>query len=208
MRLAWLTHATRLRCPQCGFPNPVKALCCAQCRSDLTVRLAVESVVAPPRRRWHRFLRSFDATTKRRIRWVYLLFSAALLWWLVGYVESHGGTPIGGFALSVVYVAVLAFFALWLIPRQVFRSVFRATPRLVRLAVALNLLTLMLGLQLLINAWWARALILGGLFFLAWSGLHLLHRFILPVTEQTAAVFLGDDTFDSRSPQGRNARFD
>jgi hypothetical protein len=204
-----LTRATRLRCPQCGFPNPVQARGCAQCQSDLTVRLAVESVVAPPRRRWHRWLRGLDATTKRRIRWGYLLGSAALLWWLLGYVAGHGGTPVWGFLLSVVYVAALAFGALWLIPRRVFRGVFRETPRLVRLAVALNLLTLMLGLQLLINAWWARALILGGLLFLAWWGLHLLHRFILPVTNQTAAVFLDDDSsYDSASPQGRNARFD
>ena len=206
----FLTHATALRCPQCGFANPVKARRCQQCQSDLTVRLAVNAVVDPPRRRWHNFLRAVDPQTKRRIRWVHFIFSAVLLWWLLGYAESRGDALYMSIALSVIYVAVLAFFALWLIPRQIFRNVFgRATP-LVKLSLALNALALMLALQLLIQVWWARALILAALFVVAWFGAFFLHRFILPMTNETAAVFLGEDApeYDPKSPQGRHARFD
>ena len=206
----FLTNATALRCPQCSFANPVKARRCEHCQSDLTVRLAVHAVVDPPRRRWHNFLRAIDPQTKRRLRWAYFVFSAALLWWLLAYAETKGSTLFMGMALSVIYVAVLAFFALWLIPRQIFRNVFRRATPLVKLSLALNALALMLALQLLIQVWWARALILAALFVVAWVGAWVLHRLILTMANETAAVFLGDDApeYDSRSPQGRHARFD
>jgi hypothetical protein len=205
-----LSQASALSCPACGFPNPLQARECANCHSDLSVRVAMDSVVEPRRRRWHRFLRGIAPENKRRIQWVYLIFSAALLWWLLAYVEHHGGDSwVSCMLLSVVYVAVLAFCALWLIPRKIFRTVFhRATAR-TKLSLALNALSLMIVLQLCIREWWARAATLAGMFAVAWFAGWLLYRFILPMAQITENVFLGPDReFDPAAPQGRSARFD
>ncbi len=207
---AFLSRTTALRCPHCGAANPVKASTCVNCQTDLTVRVAMESVLSTPRQRWHNFLRSIDAPTRRRIQWVYLIFSAALLWWLLGYFEKHGSSLFLSMALSVIFVAVLAFFALWLIPRRIFRSVFLGASRIVKLALAFNGLALTMGVQLWIHVWWARALTLAGLFVIIWLGAWCLHRLILPMTNETAAVFLGNDSrdFDTEADQGRTAKWD
>jgi hypothetical protein len=205
-----LTKTTALRCPRCRFPNPVKARRCDQCQADLTVQLAVHSVVEPSRHRWQEFLRRASPATKRRIQWVFLMFSAGLLWWLLAYVENHGGSAWPLYmALSIIYVAVVAFFALWLIPKKVFQGVFRWAPPLVKLALALNGLSLMLIVELLIRGWWARALILAGLFGVAWAGALLLYEYILPMAAVTEEVFLGSQTqYDPSSPQGRKVRLE
>jgi hypothetical protein len=67
----------------------------------------------------------------------------------------------------------------------------------------------MLIVQLLIKGWLARALILAGLFFVAWVAAFLLYFKILPMAAATEAVFLGSGSeFDPEAPQGRSARID
>jgi hypothetical protein len=207
-----LSMATSLRCPKCGFANPIKTSFCGQCKSHLSVGLATEQVVQRPRNRWHQFLREVTPQTRRRIQWTYLIFSAASLWWLLAYVENNGGTTWPLYmALSIIYVAVLAFFGLWLIPRLVFINVSRRSPPLVKLALALNGLSLMLLVQLFIKEWWVRALTLAGLFVVAWLGSWVLQRIILTRLAETEAMFLDtprSDGFDPSDPQGRTARVD
>lgn len=205
-----LSKATALRCPKCDFANPIKAIRCAKCNAHLSVSLATDVVMDRPRKGWQNFLRGVTPQTKRRIQWSYLIFSAASLWWLLAYVEKSGGSnwPLY-MALSIIYVAVLSFFALWLIPRRVFINVFRKAAALVKLALTLNGLSLMLLVQLFIKVWWVRALTLIGLFVVAWFGAWVFHRFILPMVAETEAVFLGGPVaFDSTGPQGRSARVD
>lgn len=205
-----LSMSTSLRCPQCGFANPLKAAHCEKCQAPLTVESAVNSVVDPPRRRWRKFLSEVTPATKRRIQWCYLIFSAASLWWLLAYVEKDGGSWFPNMLLSIIYVAVLSFFGLWLIPRRVFRNVFGLASRLVKLALALNGLSAMLLVQLFIKVWWVRAGTLAGLFVVAWFGAMLLHRYILPMVAQTEAAFLGNSPNELRpsDPQGRTTRID
>ena len=207
-----LSRATSLRCPKCGFANPVKANFCGQCKSHLSVGLATDAVVARPRKRWLKFLSEVTPGTKRGIQWCYLIFSATSLWWLLAYVEEKGGKTWPLYMLvSVIYVSVLAFFALWLIPRQVMINVFRKGARLVKLALALNGLSLMLLVQLFVKVWWVRALTLAGLFFVVYIGAWIFHRIILPMVNETEAVFLGtppSNQFDHTAPQGRTTRID
>jgi len=67
-----------------------------------------------------------------------------------------------------------------------------------------------MAVQFLIHVWWARALILAGLFVIIWLGVWCLHRLILPMTNETAAVFLGNDSpdFDTQADQGQTAKWD
>jgi hypothetical protein len=167
----WFFKAASLRCPRCQFANPLNATTCGKCQAQLTVELATEQVLHPPRQRWLKFKREATPGTKRRIQWAYLVSSAALLWWLLAYVEDHGGHlwPLY-MALSVVYVAVILFLMFWLVPRQVFLSVSRRATRLVKLALALNGFALMILMQLFIKEWWVRTLTLAGLFVVLWLG--------------------------------------
>jgi hypothetical protein len=205
-----LTRTTALRCPKCGFPNPLKAVSCERCHCDITVAGAATTVTEPARRRWQDFKRNASRGTMWRLQWAYLVFSVVLLWSLLSYVEKHGGKFWPFYMLlSIVYVAVLSYFALWLIPRKNFIGLFRFASRLVKLGLALNGLSLMLIVQLLIKGWLARALILAGLFFVAWVAAFLLYFKILPMTAATEAVFLGSGSeFDPQAPQGRSARTD
>ena len=206
-----LSRTTALRCPQCGFANPIKTTHCQKCQAHLSVSLATDVIVAPPRRRWHQFLREVTPETKRRLQWCYVIFSAASLWWLLAMVEKDTQSWVPSMLLSVIYVAVMSFFGLWLIPRQMFIKVFRFASRPVKLGLALNSLSLMLLVQLFIKEWWVRAGTLAGLFVVAWFGAMILHRFILPMVAETEAVFLGTtpaSELHSTAPQGRTAKFD
>jgi hypothetical protein len=207
----WFFKAASLRCPRCQFANPLNATTCGKCQAQLTVELATEQVLHPPRQRWLKFKREATPGTKRRIQWAYLVSSAALLWWLLAYVEDHGGHlwPLY-MALSVVYVAVILFLMFWLVPRQVFLSVSRRATRLVKLALALNGFALMILMQLFIKEWWVRTLTLAGLFVVLWLGFRIFYQFILRSAAEAESIFLGNqpNTLDPTAPQGRTTRID
>jgi len=144
------------------------------------------------------------------MQWCYLIFSAASLWWLLAFVEERGGEswPIY-MALSIIYVAVIAFLALWLIPRRIFINISRRAAALVKLSLALNGLSATLLIQLFIKGWWVRALTLSGLFLVIWLGAWVFHRFLLTMAAETEAAFLGGSApFDHTARQGRSARVD
>jgi len=210
-------YRTRLReriafqCPTCQRPVPVTAKACGNCGALITWNAAVEATVAPPRERLHRFIAQANPTTKRRIQWCYLLFSIALLWWLLAYVDAKGGKEwVQHAALSVVYLAVFALLALWLVPRPVFRALYWQASRLTRLSLVCNFLSAMIVLQLVIGVWWGRAGVLALLFGVVWAAAFLFHRLLLPMAVQTEQVFVGseDANFDSQGPQGREVRWD
>ena len=205
-----LTRTTALRCPKCGFPNPLNAISCESCHCDITVAGAAAKVTEPARKRWQDFKRNASRGTMWRLQWTYVVISAVLLWELLSYVAGHGGKFWPFYMLlSILYVAVLSYFALWLIPRKVFVVVFRFGSRLVKLGLALNGLSLMIIVQLLIRGWLRQALILAGLFVVAWAAAFLLYFKILTMTAATEAVFLGSGSdFDPQAPQGRSARTD
>ena len=202
--------AASLRCPKCESANPLNSTFCGNCKAHLSVSLATEKIVRRPQNRVQQFLIGVTPATKRRVHWCYLVFSAALLWWMLAYVEHDTSSWIPYMLLSVIYVTVLSFFGLWLIPRQVFLNVFGRAARLVKLGLALNSLSLMLLVQIFIKIWWVRAGTLAALFIVAWFASWLLHTYLLPMVYETKAVFLGSDSdnFGPSTPQGGRARFD
>lgn len=206
---SWLPRVTAVECPQCHQATPLTSKTCVACGAPITVQAAIDETLTPPKRRWARFKRESSPQTWRRLRRCHFLLSAALLWWLLGYVEQHDpGTWVRHAALSVVYLAVLAFLAAWLAPRHIFFAFSRAS-RLLKLSLVLNYLSALVLLQLFIGVWWVRALVLAGLFAVTWLGAVLLCRWIMPVAAETAQVFLGaDPRFDASAPQGRAAHYD
>lgn len=204
-----LSRATAVECPDCQQATPITRKFCVHCGTALTVQAAVNVTLAPTQRRWANFKRYSSPQTWRRIRYGYFFLSAALLWWFLTYVGTHHAEARFAYiALSVVYLAVLSFLAAWLAPRHIFFAFSRAN-RLAKLSLILNYLTALLGLQLWIEAWWAQALSLAGLFFVTWLGAVLLCRWIMPVVSATQQVFIGvAPGFDASAAQGREARYD
>ncbi len=201
-----------LQCPKCHWAVPLRATTCAHCGQSMTVGSAITATLEPPKRRWEQFKKHATPEWKRRVQTWYLIFSAALVWWLLAEVEyHHPGTWPKYAALSSVYLAVLGLLAVWLIPTAVFKAIRQRASRRAKLALFLNYLASMLVLQLLFAVWWKRALILAGVFGASWLGGLLLYRFFFPLAAEAEQMLVGtthENEFDSRGPQGRNVRID
>ena len=201
------TRAAVTRCPKCHQEVPLSATVCAQCGQATDLDASIEATLEPPRRRWRTFLRSATPATRRRIQWVYLLGSAAGLWWMLAYVEEHFTQKwLGYAALSVVYLAVLSFLAVSLIPPRVFQTLNRRASIPVKLALVANYLTLLLLLQVIIGAWWARALLVAGLFLITWLGAAGMSSLLASTQRRPAET--GDVPHTKTRAQGRKAVMD
>jgi hypothetical protein len=199
------------RCPKCQGPVPLTAKACGHCGALITWSAAVEATVAPPRERLHRFMARADSKTKWRLRLCYLLFSVALLCWLLTYVHAQGGEKwVQHAALSAVFLAVFALLVHWAMPRHILQSLYWRAYPLTRLALVCNFLSAMMVLQLVIGVWWGQAAVLAVLFLVVWAAGFLFHRFLLPMAVETERVFVGPDDphFDTQGPQGRKVRWD
>jgi hypothetical protein len=199
------------QCPQCREPVPVTARTCAKCGAPITVRAAIDTTLAPPKRRWREFRRQAGPGTKRSIQWGYLLFSFLLLGGLLTYIAGQPGAVwLPTAALSVVYLAVFGLLALLLVPRRVFRAVYWGASAVMKLSLVCNFLSVMILLQFLIGAWWGQAVVLAILFGVVWLAAYIFHIYVLPMAAATEQVFIrpGERDFDSKGPQGRDARWD
>ena len=79
---------------------PIGAKVCPACGEIPTFRDLVEATVGPPRRRVRNYCDNAPPHAKRLAQWIYLLLSATLLWWLLGYVQQvTGGHWLGLAAL-------------------------------------------------------------------------------------------------------------
>jgi hypothetical protein len=229
VKFYWSFWYTRCRqtavvpCTECGGGVPITAKACPACKTPLTVNSAVEKTLAPARQRAGQLVAGGRETlarartsmkkatpeTKRRIQWVYLLFSVALLWWLLVCAEQNEvGTWLRRALLSVVFLAASGMLVIVVVPRHMLQTVSRRASILSKLAMVANYLTLLLLLQMMIGVWWQRALILAGLVGVTCLGAWLLTVF-WNATEK-ARNFIGQDnqTFDPSAPQGRQGRFD
>ncbi|MHB1309375.1 MAG: hypothetical protein ACYDC1_19880 [Limisphaerales bacterium] len=206
-----LREATAVQCPACREPVPLSAPACARCGASMTVHAAIHATVDPPRQRWRRFLGSATPETKRLIQRIYFVLSAAVLWFLLAYVEEHQeGTWARHAALSTVYLAGLMLLAVWLVPRPLFLAIAWRTSRWIKLSLVLNYLSALTLLQLFIGEWWQRALILAGLLGVTWVAAFLFHRFVVPMVAATTETFMGGEaaSFNSSTQQGRKVRLD
>jgi len=199
------------QCPQCREPVPVTARTCAKCGAPITVGAAIDTTLAPPKRRWRELRRQARPGTWRRLRWGYLLFSFLLLGGLLTYIAGQPGAVwLPTAALSVVYLAVFGVLARWLFATAVFRAVYWGRSAVVKLGLVCNFLSAMILLQFLIGAWWGQAIVLAILFGVVWLAAYIFHIYVLPMAAATEQVFIrpGEPDFDSKGPQGRNARWD
>ena len=204
-------QATALECPRCRKGAvPIGAKVCPACGEIPTFRDLVEATVGPPRRRVRNYCDNAPPHAKRLAQWIYLLLSATLLWWLLGYVQQvTGGHWLGLAALSMLYLTAIGLCAAWWMPRGWLFAIAYHAPGMVKFSLFLNFLASLLVLQLLIRVWWEQAGILAGLFvILLVAARQLTHR-VLPVAEALREVYLGPrDGFDNTAPQGRSAKME
>ena len=206
--------AAVVRCPNCPATIPIKSDRCPQCGHALTVESAVDSLVAPRKRRLFEWARSASPETKRRVQWMYFLFSLALLWLTMELVEKHfPGNVFLQSALAVVFLSGLGLLSAMLIPKDVIRTVTKRATALVKLALITNYLTAMLVMRMLTTTWQEQALTLAGMLITTWIAGFVLTAFVWPLKEEVAALHRDPSptpppTFNAANPQGRKARFD
>ncbi len=206
-----MREATAVECPRCRQGVlPFGAKLCPVCGAPPMFQDATRATVGAYWVRLQRYFERVPPYVKRRAQWMFLLFSAALLWWMLGEVERQtGGNWYGAAALSVIHMAAIGFLTVWLMPRRILFAIsFGATGK-VKLALALNFFTGMLLLQLVIKVWWARTTLLATIFVVLWVAARLLNRYVLPEAWQTyGALFGSGNEYDTTSPQGRSAKLD
>lgn len=205
----YVTHVRRkvaIRCARCGRGAvPVGGKVCPACGEQPTFQDAMQATVDPYRQRVRHFLAHASPRAKNRVQWVYLLFSAWLLWGFQGEVANRSDW-IGTAFLSVIYVAVFLVLAKWLMPRRVLRGISQRATAKVKLGLAMNCLSAVLLLQLVIAAGWARAVVQAVIFVALWGAAIVFNRYLLPVVAQTRASILGEDQFDPTLEEGRHVR--
>ena len=189
-----------ISCPSCGHEVAITASVCPSCNQGVTASAVVNNVTEAPRRQFNGLLNGATPGTKRRVQWAYLLASALGLWCLLSYVVEHNEHWFKNAALSVIYLAVISFIIVLLVPQSVFNALAKRAGWRIKLALIANYLTLLLTMQILIGALWARATMLAGLFVVSYVAVAIFK-----------SVFGANDrsgVFDPSQPQGRRGRFD
>jgi uncharacterized protein YbaR (Trm112 family) len=205
----WVGSATALECPRCRQATPLRAHACRHCGQPLTLGVAVEVTLTPLRERWYRFVDVAGPKTMRRLQWAHASLSLALLWWVLGYTERrHGGDWMAPAALSILYLAMVAFLAAALVPKAALVRVVQGTSWRVKLGLLMNYFTVVLLSQNVIAEWWTRAAMLAGLFVVTWAAALVLWHFFWPayVTTSNFVMSEGEAEFDPSNPQGRTVK--
>jgi hypothetical protein len=204
-RLARLFRRTAvIPCPHCGGEVRITASLCPHCNEAVTASAVVDTVTAPSRRLWRAFVNNPTPGAMRRFQWAYLLASGLVLWGLLTYIQEHAGEHwLRESALSVLYLAILGFIVVLVVPSSVFEAVAERAAWRVKLAMIANYLTLLILLQLAVGAWWAKALTLAGLFVAAYVGVLIMLALRGPPPDEDQ-----QNRFDPSRPQGRRGRFD
>lgn len=196
-----------IQCPTCGEPIPLTANACPnpKCGTPLTVGSTVDAVLEPPRRQWRGFLANATPATARRVQWIYLVLSAAILSCLLAYVVDRNSEGWGGHVmLSILYLGVFSILVLVLVPRQFLHTLATRASWQVKLALACNSLTFLLLCQIIIGGWWARVLTLAGLFAATYLAIWVLPAVFFSAKSEDQK----NRWFDPSAPQGRRGRFD
>lgn len=199
----WFKRKVFFQCPYCGGPVPINAKVCPN--KDCQKAITVNAAMSKPRQRWQRFVAQATTEDVRRVQWGYIIGSGVLLWVLLELVQRQFAEHwVKQALLSVVYLAVFALLLPLIVPRHVFTTIATRTGWRVRLGLLINYLSLLLLLQLLIGAFWGKALVMAGVFGVTCVAMWLIRGVLLP-------TFLPpppDNRFDPTAPQGRQGRFD
>jgi hypothetical protein len=209
VRRTWAAAA--VECPHCrSGALPVGVNVCPNCGSAPTFRDTVRAAFDPHCQRVRRFFEDVPPFVKWLAQWVYLLCSAWLLWWALGDVDRRtGGHWFGTAVISVIHMAAIGFFTVWLMPRRLLFAISRNATGKVKLSLSLNVLAGMVMMQLGISIWWQRTTLLATIFVVLWLAARLLNEYVLPEAWLIhRALFGAGNHFETDSPQGRSARYD
>jgi hypothetical protein len=181
-----------------------------RCGCNFTVAAALVPLLKPLRRMWDS-LENLSLAAKRRLRIVYVLASAILCWVCLGIAERQGLEWFAFALLSIVYLAFITLFLIWIVPpaRRV-RFAQRRKP-LERVGLIFNYLTLLLLLQTFMATWTRRAVMLGVLFVVSWIAFVFFLECLYPTWCGMSRVVFPpgqNDSFDPTAGQGRRARHD
>lgn len=195
-----------IRCPECRHPVSLADKNCSnsECGKPVTVEAVVVATLEP-RRRWQDFLSTATPTTASRLQWAIFLFSFLILLGTFAYAEAHQTDYWALHALlGACYVVALGALLPLVRPDIDLGQVWRAAGRPMKLALICNYLTLLLVFQLVVAAWWKRALLLAVIALLARVAKGILGAIFSRLAN-------GDDNtvyFDTSDPQGRRGKFD
>ena len=183
---------------------------CLYCGADLTVGAALNEVLQPVGQRGRHLFHHPPPLAKRTVQWLYLLGSFKILaLLLLGLTGVNPWYLLGAAALSIPYLAVGLVMLVWIGPRPWQRRLAQHSSGPVKIALLLNLLSLLVLSQHLFLHHWTRSLILGGVIVVGWGGAHVAGKILWPVLTALGDLFhhAGTGAFDPSQPQGRKGHF-
>lgn len=208
----WWNKTAVIQSPSCPHLVPVNAHRCPKCGKTITVKAAIHSTLAPPRRRWRRFLAKAKPETKRNIQiWWLLLNIIALIILLNVTAYNLSELLTRSIALSSLYLSFFMLFARWFVPRRLFRLIRERASLAVKVSILFTYLNLFLLMQCVVNVFWSQAVYLAVLFVMTWASAWLFVRWLVPVDDQVRSVFADyghESNFDPGDYQGRRAKYD
>ena len=147
---------------------------------------------------------------KRIVQWLYLAASLKLLGFLLWSLRFMGGYDlVGAAALSIPFLALGLVMLVWIGPRPWQRHLAQHSSGTVKIALLLNLLSLLLFTQHLFLHNWTLSLILGGVIAVGFCGAHVAGKVLWPILTALGDIFrqAGNGAFDPSQPQGRKGRY-
>lgn len=197
-----------IRCPSCGRAIPITTRVCSGygCHVSITFGLVVNAGLTSPWQLWHHFLDNATDSTARVLQWGHFIFSAVVLWGLLGYAENHSLDHwVPRAALATGYFLALAYLIPLLLPGIDVCLVWKRAGARSKLGLLCNCLSVMVGLHIFITAWWNRTLLLAVLFVMAAIACALAGVVLSGLIQGPSE---SAREFDPLDPQGRVGRYD
>jgi hypothetical protein len=200
-------RTTAVRCPKCNKTGSLKFGYCTGCGCNFTVASATEKLLLGPRKIWDRNVTNATATTRRRFKWYYLLFSVVIFFTtLTAYTKFLPANWLGTALLTLLFLMLFLVLLFGLTPRQNLVAFARKTPPVIKLSLVFNYFTVLLLLQFAVSIWHAQAVIMAILCLMSWLGFYVFLVHVWPVWVAMGSFFQEPVyQFDPRDNQGRRA---
>ena len=196
-----VTRITRLRCHHCRQDVPWDSTTCRNCQRDLSIDGLFEATGFSVGKRMRAYLENVtDISRKRFQRW-FLFISGILFWWLmratVASREDHRHYAILGLFLPFVLLTVIH-----LTPWKVRMYLVFGTSALFKLAIAINVFNVCMGLRLWIVRFEDQAQVIATLLGVMMASTLLLKVFIVPLWYYLVWLFCFQGFGSTHDPQG------
>lgn len=201
---------TAVRCPGCGESVSLRLAVCPYCSHALSFHSTLGEVLQPVNQRGKHLLHHPPPLAKRVVQWAYLLGSAKLVSVLLaGLAYVNNWYLLGTAALSIPYLAAALIVLVWIGPLPWQRRLARQSSALVKIALLLNLFSLLLAAQHLLLRNLKTSVILGGVMAVVAVAFHLAGKILWPVLTALGEMYrhTGTGAFDPSQPQGRKGHY-